>query len=370
MAVAVPGGGEVIDPLGGLAHLRERRLAAVSESVFDDDPLRLLRAVRLEKSLGLSISGSLAALVRSHAGLAGSPAAERIFSEVALLLSPPGAAAAVRRLDELGLLQPILPELSALKGVEQNEYHHLDVFNHVLATTEELERLLDDPGGVFPDAAEKIRDRLGRRIAGDADCRLVLVLSALMHDIAKPHCRSLGEDGGVRFLEHDCRGAELAREVLLRLKASAEVTRAVSLLVSQHLRLGFLVHERPLSDRARFRYLRATDPYTAEAILLSAADRLAVRGLKSTAAAIEAHLSLARGMMELFFKEQEAEPLPKLVGGDELIRELGIRPGPLVGRLLEKIHEEQKLGNIRTREEALSTAARLSGEDRPGRERS
>lgn len=365
MAVALPGGG-IIDPLNGAAHLKEKKLIAVSASIFDDDPLRLLRAVRLEKTLGLAITGELAPLIRARAALVNRPAAERVFAELAQVLEPPGAADALRRLDGLELLGAILPEIAALKGVEQNEYHHLDVYNHILATIDELEALMDDPGRVFPGAAAKIEERLGQRVAGDAGCRLVLVLAALMHDIAKPVCLSRDENGGIRFLEHDCRGAEMAKALLARFHASTGATQAVSLLVAQHLRLGFLVHEQPPSNRARLRYIKATGPYTAAAIILSVSDRLAVRGPKSTAAAIERHLSLAREMMDLCFAEEEAEPLPKLVRGDELISELDLKPGPLVGRLLEHIHEEQKLGNISTREEALAAAASAAKRRREG----
>lgn len=360
MAVELPHGTRVIDPAGGRDHLAGRRLVAVGDSIFDHDPLRLLRAVRLEKTLGLSIDDELASLIRSRAHLAGKPSAERIFSELSKLLEAPGAAAAIRRLEELELLAELLPEIAALRGVEQNEYHHLDAYNHILATTDELERLMDNPGSVFPGMEEKILDRLDRRVAGDAGCRLVLSLAALMHDIAKPHCRSLDEHGGIRFLEHDCRGGDMAGEVLYRLKASSEAARAVSLLVAQHLRLGYLVHDEPVSGRARLRYFRATSPYTAEAILLSVSDRLAVRGPRSTAIAINRHLALAREMMELFFAELEAEPLPRLVGGDELIRNLGLKPGPFIGRLLDHIREEQKLGNISTREQALAAAATIA----------
>ncbi len=97
--------------------------------------------------------------------------------------------------------------------------------------------------------------------------------------------------------------------------------------------------------------------------MLSAADCLAVRGPKSTAEIVIRHLSLAQDMMVLFFAGEDAGPLPKLLSGDELIRELGLEPGPLVGRLLDYLREEQKLGNITSREEAIAVAAdRLAAE--------
>lgn len=359
MAVELPGGGAIIDPLGGRRHLDERILVAVSETAFEHDPLRLLRAVRLERELGLAISDSLAELIRARAPLAGRPAAERRLAEMARLLEAPGVAAAVRRLDELKLLKELLPELADLKGVEQNRYHHLDVYSHVLETATNLEQIMDAPAAFFPGREERLAEKLAEPVSGEVRHRFIMNLSALLHDIAKPHCLTRDEEGNIRFLEHDRAGGEMTRKLLGRLRAGAEATRAGSLLVAQHLRLGFLLHEPHPSDRARLRYLRATAPYTPEAIMLSIADRLAVRGPKSSEAAIERHLALAKEIMELHFTEADRQPLPKLISGDELMGELELEPGPLVGDLLDHIREEQRLGAVTSRDEALGLARRL-----------
>src|SRR5665811_2080517 len=106
----------------------------VDAAIFDHDPLRLLRAVRLENSRGLIIGPDLARLIRSKAELASLPSVERIFVELCRILEPPASSYGVRRLDELGLLSIILPEVAALKNITQNQFHHLDVYNHVLAS--------------------------------------------------------------------------------------------------------------------------------------------------------------------------------------------------------------------------------------------
>ncbi len=352
--------GGLIDPFGGAAHLAGRELVPVEESIFDRDPLRLLRAVRLEKTHGLVIGPALARLIKSRAVLASKPSVERIFFELSRILEVPGGSAGVRRLDELELLEVLLPELTALKGVIQNEFHHLDVYGHVLAAVDELDRLIAEPETLFPGHGEKITARVDRRIAGDAGCRLVLSLAAFFHDIAKPNCRFTDKDGLVRFFEHDRLSAELTGAILARFKANAEATRAVTLLVRRHMRFEALTQEDVPSDRARLRYLRATEPFSPEAILLSVADRMAVRGIRVTAADIEHHLEVARGMLDLAFAAAEAVPLPRLVDGDDLMRELGLEPGPLVGRLLNHIREEQQLGNITTRGQALAAALELA----------
>lgn len=358
--------GEIIDPLGGLTDLKARLLVPVDDAIFDHDPLRLLRALRLEKELGFRISSLLESLIRKKAVLATKPAVERVWAELCRLLEAPGAAPATRRMDELDLLEVLLPEVHALKGVVQNEYHHLDVYNHVLASVEALDRIIENPADFFPGQTERIVERSNRRIAGDASWRFVMSYSAIMHDIAKPYCRFTDESGDFRFFEHDRIGAEMVNETLTRMRASAETKRAITLLVAGHMRFEGLKHDFPPSRRARLRYIRATEPYTPEAIILSVSDQLAVRGPKTTNAAIERHLELAGEMMNESFAAREAKTMPGLVRGDELIKELALEPGPQVGRLLDRILEEQQLGNISSRQEALQLATRILREEDQG----
>src|SRR5262249_49342194 len=131
--------------------------------------------------------------------------------------------------------------------------------------------------------AEPLADELTR---GDA-----LRWGALLHDIAKPQTRAVDAEGRVSFWHHDAQGAELARAILPRLAASERLRVHVAALARHHLRLGFLVRERPLSRRAEYRYLKACDPVEVDVTLLSVADRLATRGRRSDVA-IAKHLEL------------------------------------------------------------------------------
>jgi tRNA nucleotidyltransferase/poly(A) polymerase len=296
------------------------------------------------------------------------PAAERTFAELGRLLEAPGTSRAARRLDELGLLEILLPEISALKGIIQNDYHHLDVFDHTLANAEALDTIINDPAAYFPEHGARLKERMNRQIAGDASWGLVMGLASLLHDSGKPGCQFTDTDGQVRFFEHDKHGAEIASRVMSRLKASADATRAVTFLVRKHMRFEGLLQQAPPSDRARLRYLRATEPFTPELIMLAVADRLSVRGRLVTDAAIEWHLAMSREMMKQHYAREEAAPLPKLVSGEDLMRELTVPPGPRLGELLDRIREEQELGRLTTREEALALASRLqTGKDQGSR---
>ena len=147
--------------------------------------------------------------------------------------------------------------------------------------------------------------------------------------------------------------------MLGRLRAGERLRAHVAALTRHHLRLGFLVHRRPLEAGDLYAYLAATGPVAADVTLLSVADRLATRGRKADEA-IAKHLEVAREVLPaaLDWHERGGAPAP-LVRGDELVRELGLAPGPEIGRLLEGLRRAQFTGEIGTREQALDLARRL-----------
>ncbi|HEX8689411.1 MAG TPA: hypothetical protein VF729_04125, partial [Solirubrobacterales bacterium] len=186
-AVAVPlEGGEPIDPHGGLADLERRVLRVVGESSFAADPLRLLRAARLAVDLGLEIDAGTVALARREASRAAEPAGERQLAELRRLLGGPDPLRGLMLLDELGLTAVILPELEALRGVEQGPNHHLDVHGHTLAVLErtlEVEANLERFAG---DRAAEARQLLDELLADEMTRGTALRFGALLHDIGKP----------------------------------------------------------------------------------------------------------------------------------------------------------------------------------------
>jgi putative nucleotidyltransferase with HDIG domain len=183
---------------------------------------------------------------------------------------------------------------------------------------------------------------------------------ALLHDAAKPLTRATrAEDGRVTFIGHDVRGAELAREVLGRMRASERLRSHVAGLVRHHLRLGFLVHEpQPLTPRTVYAYLKACTPVEVDVTLLSIADRLATRG-EGADEAIAKHLQLVEGMLGEALSWRKRGSVAPLLRGDELAQELGIAPGPQLGELLEEIAKARFGREISTPEQALEHARDL-----------
>jgi len=281
-AIAQPlDGGELIDPFDGLGDLRDGRLRMVSPEAFTRDPLRTLRLARLACELDFSVEPRTAAAAeRSAPGLAGvSP--ERVFAELKRVLCAQRAVEGIRLIDELGLAAVVLPELSALHGVEQSHYHHLDVYDHTLSVLAQAIELERDPERYLGAHAQAVSEFLSLPLANELTRWQALRFGALLHDIAKPQTRHVTAEGRVTFMGHDAAGGQTASAVLARLRASERLSEHVAALARYHLRLGFLVHEMPLSRRAIYRYLRESTPVQVDVTVLSIADRLATRGARS-----------------------------------------------------------------------------------------
>src|SRR5947209_4350005 len=206
-------------------------------------------------------------------------AGERLFFELRRIVVAEAALAGLRLMEEVGATDVVLPELSALHGVEQTRFHHLDVHDHTLAVLGCVIELQGHPAaGVGPQHGGAVAALLDEPLADSLSRGEALRLGALLHDAAKPTTRAVTPEGRVTFLGHDEVGARMAEEVLGRLRSSERLRRHVADLTRHHLRLGFLVHERPLTLRVLHRYLRACDPVEVDVTLFSLADRLATRG--------------------------------------------------------------------------------------------
>ncbi len=362
-AIAVPlGGGPPLDPTGGLADAEVRVLRAASAGAFADDPLRLLRAARLAAGHRLELDSETVSLARSLAQRAAEPAGERQFAELRGIVGGPDPIRGLALMDELGVTEPVLPELAGLRGVIQNPNHHLDVHGHTLAVLEHVLEIEGDLPRFAGAEAGRAAELLGEPLADEVTRGDALRFGALLHDIGKPETR--GERGGyVTFIGHDQTGARMVGEICRRLRTSRRFSAHLQRLALHHLRLGFLVHERPLSRRRIYDYLHATDPVGADVTLLTAADRLSARGGGELASdeMIEAHLSLVREILPAALDwHRDGPPRPPL-DGDQVAAEVGLRPGPEMGRILEELRAAAYSGEIAGREQAVELARRLAG---------
>jgi poly(A) polymerase len=363
-AMAEPlAGGEALDPHGGRRDLEERTLRVLA-GAYEADALRPLRLARLAAELGFAPDPDTDRLTRDAAPRVAEASPERQFAELRRLVLADGVLEGVALADRLGLMAAVLPEVSNLHGVEQSHYHHLDVYDHtmeVLAQQVGLEGRLDE---LFGDIALGVRAVLDEQLADELTRGQALRFGALLHDIGKPATRGVLESGRVTFIGHDSVGEQMVRSVCRRLRASGRLSRYLEGLTRHHLVLGFLVHERPLPRAAVYDYLRRTEPVEVEVTLLSCADRLATRGRKADDA-IAKHLDLARELMAEALDWRASGGSRPPLRGDELARELGIEPGPELGRLLAALERAAFVGEVENRDQAVELARRLR--ENPGK---
>jgi len=315
-----PATGEVRDHVGGRDDLRRRVIRAIGDPYarFDEDRLRLLRAVRFAARLGWEIEPATWKAIRALARTIDGIAWERIGDEIVKILTEGRARRGFELLSDAGLLAVVLPEVEAMRGVAQSADHHPegDVFTHTMLCLEKLEA--------------------GRH--GEA-----LALAVLLHDVAKPVCAGRRPDGRLTFYGHCERGAAMTLEIAHRLRRSRETGERAAVLVEQHLRHV----QAPAMRLATLRRFLA-QPHVDELLELTRIDAL------SSSGDLSAYEFCSRKRDEL----AREQPLPEpLLRGRDLI-DLGHRPGPRFREILDRAFDAQLEGEIDSIEAARAWTAR------------
>lgn len=385
-AMAVGKDRALIDVIGGHDDLSVGRIRATSERAFQDDPVRLLRALRLAAQFHFEIDYQTLLWLQRDSHLLMRCSAERVRDEFLHLLALPNVAEHLRDCDQFDLLSQVIPELEPLKGMAQPPPHHFDVWQHVLYTVDALEmvlsvatgqierrkpppRLADIPPTVWEDISQalnqytaRIAAHLSVEVSGGRDRATLLKLAALLHDVGKARTRSQDtDDDRIHFYRHEQVGAEMAAERLRALRFSRDEVARMRVLVGQHARPAHLSRVETVTRRAIYRYFRATGCAGVDVALLSLADHLASRGPHLDPVRWSRRLEVVQTLLTHWFEHHdETIAPPPLVTGHDLMTHLGLPPGPEIGRLLEAIREAQAGGHVSTRAEALRLAKTLT----------
>ena len=369
----------LLDPLNGASDLRNRLIRACGPTSIQDDPVRILRAVRQAAAFGCRIHPDTRTTMKLAVPLLPGVSAERLRDEVFKILEGPKPAASLRALEMLGVFPFLLPELSALKGVKQSHPHVHDVWEHTLSVLGHLEDILSAlaPGynadntndlftGLLTLRIGRYREQFAAHFASslntDRSVRAALFFAALYHDVEKPATRSVDETGRIRFFDHDVRGAQTTARRAEAFNLSNDEIERIRVIVQQHMRFHFFAN-RMESDRqepsrkAIYRFFRDAGEAGVDLVLLGLADLRGTRGPALAQETWTASLDVARVLLENYWeKRQETIAPPRLLDGNELMRELGLEPGRIIGQLLEAIREGQATGKIESREQALQYA--------------
>ena len=371
----------LIDPLNGASDLRAKSIRACSPTSLMDDPVRILRGVRQAAAFEFKIELATRKAMKQAASLLPDISPERQRDELFKILEGPKPDAALRALEMLGVFPYVLPELSTLKGVQQSAPHVYDVWEHTLSVLGHLENILavlvpgydaDATNDLFTGLLTLRIGRFRQQIAAhfaeslnsDRSVRAALFFAALYHDVEKPATRSTDEAGRIRFFEHDIKGAEVAAKRGRAFNLSNDEIERVRTVIANHMRFHFFTSrlegdKQEPSRKAIYRFFRDSREAGVDLVLLGLADLRGTRGHTLTQETWRAALDVARLLLENYWeKPKETIAPPRLLDGNELMRELNLEPGRVVGQLLEAIREAQATGKVASREQALDFARR------------
>ncbi len=341
----------IIDPSGGLGDLRRHCLRAVAPSAFDRDPVRLIRAVRLAAQLGFTIEPTTRQAIILRAALLANAAGERVRDELFQIIEQAPSVPSIEALETLHLLRGLVPETDALKLVPATPPHRLALWEHSLETLHSIELLLMNLEHLFPDDASWLRERLDREIEAGVTEASIVKLVGLLHDVGKPGTRTVEPDGRVRFLGHDKAGMTIIARLCERLRLGRRASDLACQIARHHLRPVQLSREGTVTASATYRLFRDLGDAAPATFLHSWAD------LRATTGDEDPRFLQHQGFVSELLRFHRADFLPSkaspFLRGDDLMREFGLAPGPLLGFILERLREAQATGIVGSREQAL-----------------
>ncbi|MCL4259931.1 MAG: HD domain-containing protein, partial [Anaerolineales bacterium] len=368
----------LIDPLNGADDIRAKIIRACSPASLTDDPIRILRGVRLAAAFDFKIDLATRGMMKDAASMLPNVSPERQRDELFKILEGPKPDSSMRALEMLGVFPHLLPELSAMKGCEQSPPHMYDVWEHTLKVLGHLEAILaaletgsggDDPFlNALVSEIGKYRERFESHFIEslnmDRSVRAALFFAALFHDVEKPATKSVDEAGRIRFFDHDAQGAKVASMRGHKFNLSNDEIQRVKKIIFNHMRFHFFTTQleekkREPSRKSIYRFFRDAGEAGVDLVLLGLADLRGTRDHTQSMGNWNAALNIANIFLENYWeKREETVAPPRLLDGHELMKELNLQAGRVIGQLLEVIREEQAIGNIQTREQALEFCRR------------
>lgn len=338
----------VLDPCKGAGDAKKRLLRAASRKVFKEDPLRVLRAVRLTQQYGLAMDDETVDLIRESSSLLKKTSAERVRDELILIFSHPGTSKSLRLLYDYGVIKTILPGLEGWENIDG-----YDLLSHALKTVDEAEALLKDVSRGKPLQEPLIGHFKGS--VGSLKRSVFFKIAAFLHDTGKPYA-ARREEGRLRFIGHDFEGGRMVKDALKDLKFSRKVTGGLSNLVKNHHRVFNLAALKERSFRAKGHFFRAAEGEGGEyggtgvdLICLALADARATRRAEDPEL-----LDVARELLEFYYGSYIKKKPRPLLSGDEIMKTFRLSEGRLVGEAMERVSEGVENGVIKNKKEAIS----------------
>ena len=372
--------GTTSDPLQGAADIRAKTIRACSPSALHDDPIRILRAVRLAGVLDFRIDGPTRKAIKISAELLPNTSPERQRDELFKMLAGRRPESSMRALDMLGILPHVLPELGALTGSQLRAPHTYGAWEHTLSVMRHLREMLevlmasvgDRPGGLLVSTLRvglgryqrRLHDHFSAGLNQDRPLGALLQFAVLYHDVGSSSTLLMDKDDRAEVIGSEAQSARLARERAVRFGLSRLEIARLHTIVAHHSRFLHLAKQREVDGqettrREIYHFFRDVAEAGVDLVLLGLADMRGTRDTELTEGAWSGWVRTARTLLENYWERpEEAVAPPRLLDGHDLMKTFSLPAGPLIGQLMEAIRETQAAGQISSREDALSLARR------------
>ena len=340
---------EIIDCLGGLQDLANKKVRMVSREIFKKDPARLIRAYRIGACLNFEIETKTAKAIKSNTTLLKNIPGERIRVELFTMLGTSISYLYLSQMAISGLLTAIFPDLERLKGCFQNHYHHFDCFEHTMRAYDHLETILNDPGKILPDTSTKIHQYIDKNKPALIKCAI------LLHDIGKPLMKTLDSNGKCHFYGHARKSADMAQKISQRLRFSNHERQFIDGIIRNHMKplsLFTAYEKKTLTQKGITRFYKKCGEYTPALLLAAIADTMAKQD-KITQKNKAFKSFLKKMIFEYFYNYQPLNDEPPLITGRDLIHVFGLTPSPLFKKILDLVDDAKLTKTIKNRSEAL-----------------
>ncbi|AOT70280.1 CCA tRNA nucleotidyltransferase [Geosporobacter ferrireducens] len=339
---------QIIDPFGGIEDIKKKQIRAISNIGFQEDPIRMMRAVRFMAEFDFDLEDHTVCLIKENSDRLQEAAVERIAYELFHLLKCSRTHYYFNIMDKyLNLLNKVFPEIEPMKDVGQCKYHVVDSWTHSLYTLNVVESIIY-ADGYFENHLKRAYEEHTRQILGGGHTRLQLIkLAALFHDIGKPSARWVDETGRVRFRGHEITGMEIMADISDRLKLSSKEKQFLCKMVKEHMWPLTLYKENDVSGSAVYGLFKNFGEDTLDILLISLADIIATRKLlhpHEEMGMYKVHIEyLANNYLTRF---KDIADLSNILNGNDIKSRFSLKDDEQIGALLEAVRKGIFFGKI------------------------
>lgn len=349
----------ITDCFDGIKDLQKKEIKVVSKKVFNDDPLRMLRAFRFASEYNFKISKETLSLIKKSSSKIITVAGERIKNELFRILNNKKSSQYIAAIDECGLLEKMFPVITKMKKSAKNFYYHpKGLFQHCFQTYEALEKIFIKLDKYFPQSKDILEQHLNEPFSENVNKKNLLKFIAVFHDCAKPECAKR-MDNKMRFLGHEELGAKKTAQIMKELKMSNKEIEFAKAIISEHMRPSNLAKSEVITNRAQMRLFRDVKENTPYLLILAMSDWHSYKTLKKKIYSPKVLKQQEKSVAKLilgYYDFINNKPKDKIIDGNVLMKELKLKPGKIIGELLQYINNAYEEGRIKDKTQALKYA--------------